>query len=570
MRPTTNPSADPLHREDHRRPLRGRRSSAKAAWAPSTRCGHRWVGASRSRCCGANRRRRAHRALHPGSEGGRGHRSPEHRRRERLRRDRLGELPRRAAPVPYFVMEFLTGDLAREAAARGRRCSRARAGRHPAAGRFGARGGARGRRHPPRSQAGQRVPHADGRDRSSSSCSTSASRRSAGAGRLTRAGHGVRHAALHEPRAGRGAEVDHRADIYALGIIMYEMFAGRVPFEADTYMGVLTKHMFAAPEPHRGVGARSRLPRRARARSSCAAWRSSPEDRYATMVEVARGRSERRWTTRRRRIRCGAPSADRLRARGITSSLAARPTPVERSLLSTSRVTPAIPMARALWACGGLARAVRLGRRRLVGQLEPRTGLARAPRRQRLDGAWAVTAPSRTASRLRAPAAAPRPTPPVAPSTLPRSAAEPAAPATSDADGRPSAAKQAAACGRTPHQRRRRGRTPGAQLARRAILPDRWQRLDTLRPASPSFAGAPSRRPGSRLPQGGETTTPPGRRRPAQRAGARSQPQEGGLQRHHGQRRRRRAREDRALDAGPDPDRHAAARHRRLRARAHA
>jgi serine/threonine-protein kinase len=57
------------------------------------------------------------------------------------------------------------------------------------------------------------------------------------------------------PEQASGADVDHRADVYAFGIIMYEMFTGRVPFEADSYMGVLTKHMFMIPEPPSRVNA---------------------------------------------------------------------------------------------------------------------------------------------------------------------------------------------------------------------------------------------------------------------------------------------------------------------------
>jgi serine/threonine-protein kinase len=80
----------------------------------------------------------------------------------------------------------------------------------------------------------------------------------AGAGRLTRTGmvFGTPH--YMSPEQASGASVDHRADIYALGIIMYEMFTGRVPFEADSYMGVLTKHMFMLPEPPSHVNARVR------------------------------------------------------------------------------------------------------------------------------------------------------------------------------------------------------------------------------------------------------------------------------------------------------------------------
>ncbi|MGE0322068.1 MAG: serine/threonine-protein kinase [Polyangiaceae bacterium] len=71
----------------------------------------------------------------------------------------------------------------------------------------------------------------------------------AGASRLTRQGmvFGTPH--YMSPEQASGGSVDHRADIYALGVVMYEMFTGRVPFEADSYMGVLTKHMYVAPTP---------------------------------------------------------------------------------------------------------------------------------------------------------------------------------------------------------------------------------------------------------------------------------------------------------------------------------
>ncbi len=48
-------------------------------------------------------------------------------------------------------------------------------------------------------------------------------------------------------------KVDHRADIYSLGIIMFEMLTGGVPFKGDTPVTVALKHRKAAPPDPRDI-----------------------------------------------------------------------------------------------------------------------------------------------------------------------------------------------------------------------------------------------------------------------------------------------------------------------------
>ena len=55
------------------------------------------------------------------------------------------------------------------------------------------------------------------------------------------------------PEQARGLSPDARSDIYSLGVVMYEMLSGRLPYTGDTLAEIAVKHMNAKPEPLRNT-----------------------------------------------------------------------------------------------------------------------------------------------------------------------------------------------------------------------------------------------------------------------------------------------------------------------------
>jgi serine/threonine protein kinase len=136
----------------------------------------------------------------------------------------------------------------------------------------------------------------------------------AGRSALTKVGATLGSPAYLSPEQGRAEAIDHRADLYSLGVLLFELLTGRLPFDGETPMQVVARHVNdPPPAPSQMVGIHPRLDaivlrmlskRPDQRHPSAAALHADLAELMADLrgAPSSTGRSRRhRWSARRRR-----------------------------------------------------------------------------------------------------------------------------------------------------------------------------------------------------------------------------------------------------------------------------
>ena len=113
-----------------------------------------------------------------------------------------------------------------------------------------------------------------------------------GASQMTEVGSIIGTAQYLSPEQARGAPVDQTSDLYSVGVVLYEMLTGQVPFTGDTPLEIAMKHLSEMPEAAVGAAARGAARPRLRrpARAGEGSLRALPERRGDGRRPGARGR----------------------------------------------------------------------------------------------------------------------------------------------------------------------------------------------------------------------------------------------------------------------------------------
>ena len=102
---------------------------------------------------------------------------------------------------------------------------------------------------------------------------------------LTREGTTLGTVAYMSPEQARGEEVDQRTDIWSLGVVLYEMFSGRLPFMGDREASILYSVVHEEPKPLKDI--KPDIPSEVEQIIS-RALNKKPESRYSSSAEMSK------------------------------------------------------------------------------------------------------------------------------------------------------------------------------------------------------------------------------------------------------------------------------------------
>ena len=104
--------------------------------------------------------------------------------------------------------------------------------------------------------------------------------------RLTKTGQIIGTPLYMSPEQALGEEdLDHRVDVYSLGVIMYELITGQPPFTAVNYLGIIAQHASDPPRPPSKVRPDLEIPPQVET-IILKAMAKQPGERFSTMAEM--------------------------------------------------------------------------------------------------------------------------------------------------------------------------------------------------------------------------------------------------------------------------------------------
>jgi eukaryotic-like serine/threonine-protein kinase len=179
-----------------------------------------------------------------------------------------------------------------------------------------------------------------------------------GASALTRTGAMLGTSSYLSPEQAQGRSADERSDLYSLGVVLYEMLTGRLPFSGESDLAVALQHVSAAPPNPRSLA--PDVPE-AYAVVVMKALSKQPADRYQSAEEfTAVLRSARDGGHAAPAAAPRPPSATpTLAATLVAASVRTRPADAATRYMSEPRHVPsAIPRRRRRWRWVALAAVI--------------------------------------------------------------------------------------------------------------------------------------------------------------------------------------------------------------------